>query len=82
RISGNIGVAAYGIVSNISIVVIAVFTGIAQGMQPLVSMAHGRKDLTAEFKLFKYAVCCTVLLFVIIYPVVYFFADPIALAFN
>lgn len=82
RISGNIGVAAYGIVSNISIVVIAVFTGIAQGMQPLVSMAHGRKDFAAELKLFKYAICCAVLLFVVIYPVVYFFADPIALAFN
>lgn len=82
RISGNIGVAAYGIVSNISIVVIAIFTGVAQGMQPLVSMAHGRKDFTAELKFFKYACVCAVLLTVIIYPAVYFFADPIALAFN
>ncbi len=32
---GNIGVAAYGIIANLSIVVIALYTGIAQGIQPL-----------------------------------------------
>lgn len=82
RLAGNIGVAAYGIISNISIVVIAIFTGVAQGMQPLVSMAHGRKDFSAERKFLKYASLSAVLLSVVIYPVVYFFSDPIALAFN
>ena len=41
RLSGNLGVASYGIVANIAIVVIAIFTGIAQGIQPLVSIEYG-----------------------------------------
>ena len=32
RINGNMGVAAYGVVANLSLVVMSVFTGIAQGM--------------------------------------------------
>ena len=30
-LAGNVGVAAYGVVANISIVVIAIYNGIAQG---------------------------------------------------
>lgn len=37
RITGNLGVAAYGIIANIALVAVAIFTGIAQGIQPLVS---------------------------------------------
>ena len=40
-LSGNTGVAAYGIIANLSLVVTSIFTGIAQGLQPLVSYAHG-----------------------------------------
>lgn len=41
---GNTGVAAYGIVANLALVALAVFTGIAQGLQPLLSDAYGRGD--------------------------------------
>ena len=40
--AGKTGVAAYGIVANLALVVLAVFTGIAQGLQPLLSQAWGR----------------------------------------
>jgi Na+-driven multidrug efflux pump len=43
-LAGNIGVAAYGVVANLSLVVLAIFTGLAQGLQPLVSQAHGQGD--------------------------------------
>lgn len=39
---GNTGVAAYGIIANISLVVIAIYTGIAQGIQPVLSEAYGK----------------------------------------
>lgn len=42
---GNIGVAAYGIVANLSLVVVAVYTGIAQGIQPLISKSYGSNDI-------------------------------------
>ena len=38
---GNTGVAAYGVIANLSLVVIAIFTGVAQGTQPLLSRAYG-----------------------------------------
>ena len=42
--AGSTGVAAYGIVANLALVVLAVFTGMAQGIQPLLSRAYGRGD--------------------------------------
>ena len=36
NLMGNIGVAAYGVIANIALVVLAVFTGIGQGTQPVV----------------------------------------------
>ena len=39
-IRGNLGVAAYGVLTNISLVVTSMFTGIAQGMQPIASRSY------------------------------------------
>lgn len=41
---GSVGVAAYGVIANLSLVACAMMTGVAQGMQPLVSRAWGRED--------------------------------------
>lgn len=82
NIAGNTGVAAYGVVTNISLVVIAVYTGVAQGMQPLVSEAHGRGDGRAELKFFKYAVITVFVICAVIYPAVFFFSEQIAAVFN
>ena len=41
QLAGTVGVAAYGVVANIALVVTAIATGIAQGMQPLVSRSVG-----------------------------------------
>ena len=40
-LEGNVGVAAYGVIANLSLVIIAVYTGIAQGIQPLISRSYG-----------------------------------------
>lgn len=40
-ISGNMGVAAYGIVANLALVAVSVFTGEAQGIQPIISYNYG-----------------------------------------
>lgn len=41
--SGNLGVAAYGILANIALVLISIFTGISQGVQPILSSCFGKK---------------------------------------
>lgn len=43
-LADNIGVAAYSIVANMNIIAIAIFTGVGQGLQPLVSIYHGQKN--------------------------------------
>ena len=81
-LEGNAGVAAYGVVANISLVVSAVFTGIAQGMQPLLSRAHGEGDEKRAGRTFTYASCSMLALAVLLYAAVFFFAAPIAAIFN
>lgn len=41
HLAGNTGVAAYGIVANLALVAVSVFTGISQGSQPLISRFYG-----------------------------------------
>lgn len=81
-ISGNTGVAAYGVVANISLVVASVFTGVAQGVQPLVSRAHGEGEGGQEKRYLLYALITALIFSVIVYAVIFFFAGPIADIFN
>ena len=82
RLAGNIGVAAYGVVSNMSLVVSSVYTGVAQGMQPLSSRAHGEGNFKAACKFFKYACVTAVLGSAVMYPLLAIFANPITSVFN
>lgn len=81
-IQGNMGVAAYGIVANLSLVIISVYTGIAQGMQPIMSRAYGRDEKEDIVKVLRYGICSVLLMSCIIYLVFLFGADPIAGVFN
>ena len=52
-IAGNIGVAAYGVIANISIVAMSIFNGISQGVQPLISNSYGSNDKKQVQQLLK-----------------------------
>ncbi|MEG0962324.1 MAG: MATE family efflux transporter [Lachnospiraceae bacterium] len=82
RLEGNIGVAAYGIVANLSLVATALFTGIAQGIQPIISHAYGKGELTERKKTYEYAIITGVIASVCIYFIVWGFAEPIAAIFS
>lgn len=81
-LEGNVGVAAYGVIANLSLVVMAVFTGIAQGMQPIVSQAYGHGDREKM----KYVLRCAAVLMVTIacgiYGGVFLGADTVVSLFN
>lgn len=81
-LQGNTGVAAYGVVANLSLVVLSVFTGIAQGMQPLISRACGKGDAAGTERVLWYAIHTMLLLSFVIYLVIFRFAGPIAGIFN
>lgn len=82
KISGNIGVAAYGIIANIALIATAIFTGVAQGMQPIVSKSYGEQNKTSLRKVLRYASVVTIVLSVIIYSVIFIGAEEIIVLFN
>ena len=81
-LAGNTGVAAYGVVANISLVIVAVYTGIAQGVQPLISTFYGVGNGRQVKEVLKYALTTMLSISVIVYLVIFVFADPITTVFN
>nr|WP_297176013.1 MATE family efflux transporter [uncultured Agathobaculum sp.] len=82
RLAGNTGVAAYGIVANLALVAVAVFTGLSTGVQPLVSHSSGTGDHAALHRLFRYGIVTALGVATALYALVFTFADPISAAFN
>lgn len=81
-IAGNIGVAAYGVIANLSLVVMSIYTGISQGIQPLLSSGYGTGNRKKIQSVLRYALVSAVLISVVVYVCVFFGADPIAAVFN
>lgn len=79
---GEIGVGAYGIIANVAVVCIAVFGGVAQGMQPLASTFYGRGYLRGSKKLFLYGTVTAFLMGTAFYLVGVVFCHPIITLFN
>ena len=79
---GNTGVAAYGVVANLSLVVIALLTGIAQGVQPLLSHAYGRNAQSDIRQLMRYLIVTVLTLSIAIYALFIFCDTPVVAAFN
>ena len=81
-IAGNIGVAAYGVVANFALVAVAIFNGISQGSQPLISQYYGKGDEAAARKLLWLGVGTALGIAVILYGVVFGFTEPLVAIFN
>lgn len=81
-LNGNTGIAAYGILANIGLVLVSVFTGIAQGIQPIVSQQTGSDAFCIRSLLKKYALLTGLFLSAVSYGIIYIFAVPIADLFN
>lgn len=82
KLEGNIGVAAYGIIANLSLVVTSIYTGIAQGIQPILSRFYGYGDRKSIKQILNYIIKFLLLLSGFLY---YFFlvtANPIIRIFN
>lgn len=82
RLRGNIGVAAYGIVANLSLVVTSIYTGIAQGTQPITSRAYGYGKNDEIKKILKYATITMLIISSCIYVIFLLIANPIVGIFN
>ena len=82
RLAGNVAVAAYGVVANFALVATAIFNGVAQGAQPLVSQCYGKNEMAGARKLLLLG-CGTALgLAALLYGVVFGYTDALAALFN
>lgn len=82
NLTGNTGVAAYGVIANISLVTAAVYTGIAQGIQPLVSREYGKNNIRGGQKFLYYSLFTMIVLSCIIYSIVSISANSVVQIFN
>ena len=82
NLQGNIGVAAYGVVANLSLVVVSIFTGIAQGTQPILSRVYGYGERDNQKQILKYALKTTMVISCGIYLFFLLSASPIVSVFN
>lgn len=81
-IAGNLGVSAYSIVANIAFVVNALFNGIGQGMQPLISKYHGMDDNHSKTQVIRLGIITAFSMAIILYIILYVFATPFSDIFN
>ncbi|WP_138309443.1 MULTISPECIES: MATE family efflux transporter [unclassified Clostridium] len=81
-LKGNVGVAAYGVIANLSLVVISIFTGIAQGIQPLISSAYGCGDSARSRVMLRYGLTTAAVVSLTLYAVICYGAAPITAVFN
>ena len=79
---GSLAVAAYGVVANLSFVVLAIFSGLAQGAQPLFSRHCGAGNRAGVRATLGYAMAGMLLLSAALYLLLLLGAEPIALLFN
>ena len=81
-LEGNVGVAAYGVIANLSLVIIAIYTGIAQGIQPIMSRNYGVGNHRNIQLILRYALITMLILSVLVYMGVFLGAEQIAAIFN
>ena len=81
-ISNNTGVAAYGIIANLALIVVSIFTGIAQGIQPIISKNYGKGNRDNIKTIFNYGLITSVVLGVGCYLIGFKFSEEIVNLFN
>ena len=82
RLAGENGVAAYGVVANLALVGIAVFTGLCTGIQPLVSRSSGLGDREQLRRLFRWGICTALGIAAVLCVSVFLGAEPLTAVFN
>lgn len=82
NLSGNLAVAAYGVIANTALVGTGLLNGISQGLQPLASESHGKADREAEKRIFRHSLQIALLIAVLLVAAVVLFANTLVDVFN
>ncbi|MDO4454056.1 MAG: MATE family efflux transporter [Eubacteriales bacterium] len=82
QLEGDMGVAAYGIVANLALVAVSIFTGISQGAQPMISRFYGKKDREGARKVCRYGIIVSLCFGILLFLCVLFFTPQLVQVFN
>lgn len=82
RCAGNVGVAAYGVVANVALVVVAVFNGIALGSQPLISDCYGKNEQHEVNVLKRLSFITAFVMACILYTFLFVATSEVVMVFN
>ncbi len=66
-ITGDIGVSSYSIIANLSLIATAIFTGIGQAIQPIVSVNFGAKNMDRVYEAGKLAIYTSLAIGILFY---------------
>ncbi len=80
-IAGNLGVSAYSIIANLSLIFAAIFTGIGQALQPIVSYNYGAKRMDRVYETVKFSIYTSFILGFIFYSMGMFFPESLVRLF-
>lgn len=81
-LAGNVAVAAYGVVANFALVATAIFNGVAQGAQPLISQCYGKNEMAGAKRLLLLGCGTALALAAVLYSAVFGFTDTFVALFN
>lgn len=81
-LTGNVGVAAYGVVANISLVATAMFNGVANGSQPIASTFYGQGEKGKLRELLKLGFITAISMSAVMIAIVYIWSATLANIFN
>ena len=79
---GEVGVAAFSVISYILVIALSVFIGLGQGIQPLISHSFGVGDLKTQNYFFKKGLKLNVFLSFIVYLLMLVFGKNIIAIFS
>lgn len=79
---GEIGIAGFSIIGYISVVLIALFIGISQGTQPILSYNYGKGNYEKVKKVFRMAIKTNFVASILIYLAILVFGKNIISIFN
>ncbi|MCM0649162.1 MATE family efflux transporter [Clostridium swellfunianum] len=81
-ITGTIGISAYSIIANISLICVAIFTGVAQAIQPIISINFGAEKYNRVNRVVRLGVMFSGLFGILFFTTGLLFPRQIVSLFN
>lgn len=72
---GDLGISAYSIIANLSLIFAAIFTGVGQAVQPIVSYNFGAEKMERVYETVKFAIYTALGLGILFYGLGLFFPE-------